>query len=216
MDEIYHCFFELVTMYAPEMDVVISDDGVARCFWGDGPSIYRRYHDAEWGMPVGDDRLLFEKLCLEGFQAGLSWLTILERREGFRSAFYGFDIESVAAMGKSDVDRLVSDTGIIRHRGKIEATIDNARKTLDVIAELGSLAALIWTYEPNRPTPIRDATTPESTALAQDLKKRGFSFVGPTTMHAFMQAMGLVNDHFSECHARDRVAAARRSFVRPA
>jgi DNA-3-methyladenine glycosylase I len=166
-------------------------------------------------MPVDDDRHLFEKLCLEGFQAGLSWLTILRRREEFRSAFHGFDIKRVAAMGESDVERLLADRGVIRHRGKIESTINNAKRALEVIAELGSLGALVWAYEPDRPTSIRDVATPESTALAKDLKKRGFSFVGPTTMYAFMQAMGMVNDHIRECHAWEIVDRARRSFVRP-
>ena len=198
------------------MDVLLGDDGVARCWWGDSPDIYREYHDVEWGMPVDDDRLLFEKLCLEGFQAGLSWLTILRRREGFRSAFRSFDIERVAAMETADVDRLLGDAGIIRHRGKIESAINNAQRALDVIEELGSLGALVWSYEPDRPTSIRDATTPESTALAKDLKKRGFRFVGPTTVYAFMQAMGIVNDHLPECDAGERVDRARRSFVRPA
>ncbi|MDJ0664031.1 MAG: DNA-3-methyladenine glycosylase I [Acidimicrobiia bacterium] len=198
------------------MDVLVGDDGVARCWWADSPDIYRTYHDDEWGMPVDDDTLLFEKLCLEGFQAGLSWLTILERREGFRSAFRGFDIERVAAMRRADVDRLLGDAAIIRHRGKIESTLNNAKRTLEVIQELGSLGALVWAYEPDRPTSIRDATTPESTALAKDLKNRGFSFVGPTTVYAFMQAMGIVNDHLPECDARERVETARRGFLRPA
>lgn len=197
------------------MDAVMGDDGVARCWWGDSPAIYRRYHDAEWGMPVDDDRLLFEKLCLEGFQAGLSWLTILKRRDGFRLAFHGFDIASVAAMGESDIERLLGDPGIIRHRGKIESAINNAIRALEVITELGSLGAMVWAYEPERPTSIRDAITPESTALARNLKKRGFSFVGPTSVYALMQAMGIVNDHLPECAAWGRVDSARRSFVRP-
>ncbi len=198
------------------IEITLGDDGVPRCSWGDSPEIYRRYHDDEWGTPVDDDRLLFEKLCLEGFQAGLSWLTILKRREGFRTAFYRFDIDRVAAMEPADVDRLVHDTGIIRHRGKIESTINNAIRAREVIAELGSLGALVWSYEPDRPTSIRDAITSESTALSKDLKKRGFSFVGPTTAYAFMQAMGIVNDHLRECHAWERVDAARAEFVRPA
>jgi DNA-3-methyladenine glycosylase I len=197
------------------MDVVMGDDGVARCWWGDSPDIYRIYHDDEWGTPVGDDRVLFEKLSLEGFQAGLSWLTILKRRDGFRSAFHGFDIGLVAGMGDTDVERLLQDTGIIRHRGKIESTINNAKRAQEIIVELGSLGALVWSYEPETPTSIRDATTPESTALAKDLKKRGFSFVGPTTVYAFMQAMGIVNDHLPECHAWQRVDQARRRFARP-
>ena len=202
-------------MYPAGMDVVIGDDGLGRCWWGDGPDIYRRYHDDEWGMPVDDDRLLFEKLCLEGFQAGLSWLTILKRREAFREAFHGFNIAEVAALGETDVERLLADSGIIRHRGKIESAINNANRALEVVSELGSLGALVWSYEPDRPTSIRDATTPESTALAKDLKKRGFSFVGPTTVYAFMQAMGIVNDHLPECGAWERVDAARNVFARP-
>jgi DNA-3-methyladenine glycosylase I len=196
-------------------EVVIGDDGVPRCWWGDGPDIYRAYHDDEWGLPVDDDRTLFEKLCLEGFQAGLSWLTILKRREGFRAAFHGFDIDRVAAMGERDVERLLQDNGIIRHRGKIESTINNARMAQAVRDELGSLGALVWSYEPEAPTSIRESTTPESKALAKDLKKRGFSFVGPTTVYAFMQAMGIVNDHLPACHAREAVDQARQGFVRP-
>jgi len=196
-------------------EVVIGDDGIPRCWWGDGPDIYRTYHDDEWGLPVDDDRTLFEKLCLEGFQAGLSWLTILKRREGFRAAFHGFDIDRVAAMGEGDVERLLQDTGIIRHRGKIASTINNARMAQAVRDELGSLGALVWSYEPEPPTSIRESTTPESKALAKDLKKRGFSFVGPTTVYAFMQAMGIVNDHLPECHAWEKVDTARQAFVRP-
>jgi len=166
-------------------------------------------------MPVADDRLLFEKLCLEGFQAGLSWLTILKRRERFRAAFHRFEIDRVAEMTEADVERLLQDEGIIRHRAKIESTINNAQCVQEVIAEMGSLAALVWSYEPTKPTSIRDATTPESTALAKDLKKRGFSFVGPTTVYAFMQAMGIVNDHLPECEAWERSDAARKVFSRP-
>ena len=187
-----------------------------RCSWGDSPDIYRAYHDDEWGFPVDDDRLLFEKLCLEGFQSGLSWLTILKRREGFRSAFYGFDIDRVAAMGPADVERLLQNTGIIRHRGKIESTINNARRAQEIIAEVGSLGALVWSYEPDPGNAILAANTAESTALSKDLKNRGFSFVGPTTAYAFMQAMGIVNDHLPECHAWEPVDRARTEFVRPA
>jgi DNA-3-methyladenine glycosylase I len=196
-------------------EVATGDDGVRRCWWGDSPEIYRSYHDEEWGQPVDDDRLLFEKLCLEGFQAGLSWLTILKRREGFRAAFHSFDIDRVAAMSDAEVERLLQDEGIIRHRGKIESTINNARRAQEVIGELGSFGSLVWSYEPEDPTSIRDATTPESTALAKDLKKRGFRFVGPTTVYAFMQAMGIVNDHLPDCDAWKRVDGARRRFVRP-
>jgi DNA-3-methyladenine glycosylase I len=196
-------------------EVVIGDDGIPRCWWGDGPDIYRAYHDDEWGFPVDDDRMLFEKLCLEGFQAGLSWLTILKRREAFRAAFHQFDLDRVAAMVERDVERLLQDSGIIRHRGKIESTINNARMALAVCDEMGSLGALVWSYEPEAPTSIREPATPESKALAKDLKKRGFSFVGPTTVYAFMQAMGIVNDHLPDCHAHQPVDDARRKFARP-
>jgi DNA-3-methyladenine glycosylase I len=197
------------------IEITVGDDGIPRCSWGDSPEIYREYHDEEWGHPVDSDRTLFEKLCLEGFQAGLSWLTILKRREGFRAAFHSFDVDRVAEMTEGDVERLLQDTGIIRHRGKIESTINNARRAREVIAELGSLGALAWSYEPSGKRSILDATTEESTALAKDLKKRGFSFVGPTTVYAFMQAMGIVNDHLPECHAWVEVEAARARFVRP-
>jgi DNA-3-methyladenine glycosylase I len=196
-------------------EVVAGDDGVPRCWWGDRPDIYRTYHDEEWGLPVSDDRTLFEKLCLEGFQSGLSWLTILKRREGFRAAFHGFDIDRVATMTERDVARLLQDRDIIRHRGKIEATVNNARRAQEVIDEYGSFGALVWSYEPEQPTSVRDATTAESTALAKDLKKRGFRFVGPTTVYAFMQAMGIVNDHLPDCHAWESVDRARAKFVRP-
>ena len=197
------------------METVIGDDGVGRCWWGESPEIYRVYHDEEWGTPIADDRVLFEKLCLEGFQAGLSWLTILKRREGFRAAFHNFEIDRVAAMTEVDVERLLQDTGIIRHRGKIESTINNARRAQDVVEELGSLGSLVWSYEPQHPTTVGDAFTPESTALSKDLKKRGFSFVGPTTAYAFMQAMGIVNDHLPDCDAWERVDKARQGFTRP-
>lgn len=197
-------------------EVTIGDDEIPRCWWGDSPAIYRAYHDDEWGLPVDDDHVLFEKLCLEGFQAGLSWLTILKRREGFRAAFHDFDIDRVASMGEADVSRLLHDTGIIRHRGKIESTINNAQRAQEVRDELGSLGALVWSYEPDRPTTVSESVTPESKALAKDLKKRGFSFVGPTTVYAFMQAMGIVNDHLPNCHVWETVDEARRRFVRPA
>jgi len=197
------------------IEIVVGDDGIPRCSWGDGPEIYRSYHDDEWGYPVDDDRFLFEKLCLEGFQSGLSWLTILKRREGFRAAFYGFDIDEVADMGPDDVERLLQDTGIIRHRGKIESTINNAQRAQQVVVEFGSLGALVWSYEPRGQRSPLASSTPESTVLAKDLKKRGFSFIGPTTVYAFMQAMGIVNDHLPECHAWEPVEAARTAFPRP-
>ncbi|MFQ5558348.1 MAG: DNA-3-methyladenine glycosylase I, partial [Acidimicrobiales bacterium] len=183
--------------------LVVGPDGRSRCWWaGDDPD-YLAYHDEEWGRAVVDDTRLFEKLCLEGFQAGLSWLTILRKRESFRAAFSGFDIERVAAYGASDVDRLLDDAGIVRHRGKIESTINNARRAIELARVEGSLAGYVWRHEPGEPegdtgpgdgSPV-PSITPTSTRLAKDLKKRGWSFVGPTTVYAFMQAMGLVNDH---------------------
>ncbi|MBT8337229.1 MAG: DNA-3-methyladenine glycosylase I [Gemmatimonadetes bacterium] len=196
-----------------------------RCFWvPDGDALYRAYHDDEWGMPVGDDTRLFEKLSLEGFQAGLSWRTILGKRDEFRRAFAGFDIASVADFGGEDVGRLLGNAGIVRHRGKIEATIHNAARALDIIDEFGSLAAYFWRFEPEAETRPRHLTetvlrtmavTPESRALSKDLRKRGWKFVGPTTVYAFMQAMGLVNDHEEGCAARARIEAARDAFDRP-
>ncbi|NND02291.1 MAG: DNA-3-methyladenine glycosylase I [Acidimicrobiia bacterium] len=198
------------------MNAVMGEDGVARCWWGVSTPDYRAYHDHEWGMPVDDEFLLFEKLCLEGFQSGLSWLTILRKRDDFRRVFRGFDYTEVAAMDESDVERLLQDASIIRHRGKIEATINNALRALEVRNEMGSLGALMWSYEPADRIPTElVATTEESTAMAKELKRRGFRFVGPTTAYAFMQAMGLVNDHLVACEARERVAGARATFVRP-
>ncbi len=197
------------------IEIITGDDGVPRCSWGDTPEIYRDYHDDEWGFPVDDDRLLFEKLCLEGFQAGLSWLTILKRREGFRTAFRGFNIDAVAEMTEVDVERLVQDTGIIRHRGKIESTINNAQRAQEIIEDVGSLGALVWSFEPPVASTILEATTNESKALSKELKRRGFSFVGPTTAYAFMQAMGIVNDHLPKCHVWQDVEESRRSFARP-
>ena len=190
-------------------------DGVVRCGWGNGTSDYLAYHDEEWGRPVDDDVRLFEKLSLEGFQSGLSWITILRKRPAFREAFAGFDIQQVARFGEQDVSRMLDDTGIVRHQGKIRSTINNAQRSLEVIDEFGSLGALIWSFEPDARPPTWDATTPESIALAKDLKRRGFSFVGPTTAYAFMQAMGLVNDHWSGCVVRDDVEEERTVFVRP-
>lgn len=182
-----------------------------------GDDAYQAYHDSEWGYPQGDDIRLFEKVCLEGFQSGLSWLTILRKRENFRSAFAGFDPVTVAKFGPSDIDRLLADAGIVRHRGKIEATINNAGRTLELIDEFGSLAAYFWSYEPQRRVPPRDipAVTEVSTALSKDLKARGWKFVGPTTAYAFMQAMGLVNDHMEGCDARTAVETAREQFEKP-
>jgi DNA-3-methyladenine glycosylase I len=204
--------------------IVVGDDGIARCWWcGDDP-LYRRYHDLEWGRPVDDDRRLFEKLCLEGFQAGLSWLTILRKRENFRKAFEGFDIEAVARFGARSVDRLLADPGIVRNRAKIQATINNARRCLELLAEFDSLAGYLWRFEPDgrsRP-PVLDraalleiADSPESRAMSRDLRRRGWSFVGPTTAYAFMEAMGLVNDHLDRCDVRMAVERERREFQRP-
>jgi DNA-3-methyladenine glycosylase I len=196
-------------------EVIHSEDGVARCWWGDSTPDYRRYHDDEWGVPVDDDRLLFEKLCLEGFQSGLSWLTILRKREAFREVFHRFDPARVAAMSDADVDRLLQDARIIRHRGKIESAINNAGRALELADEWGSLGAFFWSFEPDPCARIIDSKTPESIEMARQLKRRGFSFVGPTTAYAFMQAMGIVNDHLPGCDAHPTVDAARAGFVRP-
>ncbi|MFN8224635.1 MAG: DNA-3-methyladenine glycosylase I [Gaiellales bacterium] len=205
--------------------LVRNEDGVVRCWWGGGDhDDYRAYHDAEWGMPVVDDRRLFEKLCLEGFQSGLSWLTILRKREAFRRAFAGFDFEVVADYGEREVERLLGDASIVRHRGKIEASINNAGRAVELVAQEGSLAAYAWSFEPAlgvRPERItqgwlmEQAQTDASRAMAKDLKKRGWRFVGPTTVYAFMQAMGLVNDHLDGCHARAAVETARAQLLRP-
>ncbi len=192
--------------------------GIVRCAWCAATPEYRRYHDEEWGFPVTDERRLFEKLCLEGFQAGLSWLTILNKREAFRAAFANFDAERVARFGERDVQRLLADAGIVRHRGKIESVINNARRVIELRDECGSLAAYAWRHEP--PAASRSkrvtlaamraiTTSPESIAMSKDLKRRGWSFVGPTTVYAFMQAMGLVNDHLDGCAVRDAALAAR-------
>jgi DNA-3-methyladenine glycosylase I len=185
-------------------------DGRLRCSWALSAAEYVEYHDDEWGFPAADDQALFEKLCLEGFQAGLSWITILRKRPAFREAFLHFDIEKVAAMGDTDVERLVLDAGIVRHRGKIASTINNARRAIEAQDECGSLAAYLWRWEPAAP-----GSTAEAAALSRDLKKRGWTFVGPTTVYAFMQAMGMVNDHVEGCWGRPAVDAARRRFMRP-
>lgn len=197
--------------------------GVTRCWWCVGDPLYEAYHDTEWGFPAVGDNRLYENICLDGFQAGLSWLTILRKRESFRAAFAGFEIERVARFNKRTVDRLLRDAGIIRHRGKIEAAINNARRAIELIEEFGSLAAYVWRYEPSpraRTKAVTRATMPttsaESIALSKDLKRRGWSFVGPTTLYAFMQAMGLVDDHLIGCDVRPRVESARQAFVRPA
>ena len=195
----------------------MGEGGILRCWWAGTDPLYVDYHDREWGFPVTEDVRLFEKLSLEGFQAGLSWLTILRKRENFRSAFAGFDIRRVAGFGETDVARLLDDAGIVRHRGKIEATINNARRTLELIDEFGSLASYVWSYAPDRPGPPADlpSITPESTAMSKDLKKRGWKFVGPTTVYAFMQAMGLVNDHLTGCAIRPRAERSRKETETP-
>jgi DNA-3-methyladenine glycosylase I len=182
--------------------LVHGDDGVVRCAWGDSTPDYRIYHDAEWGRPVADDTRLFEKLCLEGFQSGLSWLTILRKRENFRAAFAGFDFYAVARFTEDDVERLLQDAGIIRHRGKIEATINNAQRAVEMTEAEGSLAHFVWAYDDPKP-------------FAKELKKRGWRFVGPTTVYAFMQAMGVVNDHAPGCDAREACERERAAFTRP-
>lgn len=196
-----------------------------RCSWPGEDPLYVRYHDEEWGRPVANDTRLFEKICLEGFQAGLSWITILRKREHFRAAFSGFDPEAVARFTAKDVRRLLEDEGIIRHRGKIESTINNARRALALIDEKGSLASYFWSWEPaaiERPRRVTRAslmkmtTSAQSVAMSKDLKRRGWSFVGPTTSYAFMQAMGLVNDHIEDCHVRVEIERTRKKFIRPA
>lgn len=220
-----------------EARLISGADGRARCWWPGADPDYLAYHDREWGRPVVDDVRLFEKLCLEGFQAGLSWLTILRKRESFRAAFCGFDIAAVAAFGSDDVERLLGEAGIVRHRGKIASAVNNARRAAELIAEFGSLAAYIWSWEPNagdglaNDSAVSDpaacdlaasdgewsmpSVTPASTALARDLKRRGWSFVGPTTVYAFMQSVGLVNDHVPGCFARAECQAERAALSVP-
>ena len=193
-----------------------ADDGQMRCRWCLATSEYLHYHDTEWGFPVADDRHLFEKLSLEAFQSGLSWRTILAKRDNFRAAFEGFDIDTVARFGEKDVERLLTDAGIVRHRGKIEAVINNARCAQTLIAQEGSLAAYVWSYEAPHTAPFQLASTSAaSVALSKDLKKRGWKFVGPTTVYAFMQAVGLINDHAQACVIRAQVDLTRVKFQRP-
>jgi DNA-3-methyladenine glycosylase I len=207
-----------------ETGITIGEDGKGRCHWHGNLPDYLRYHDEEWGRPVVNDNRLFEKICLEGFQSGLSWLTILRKRENFRAAFAGFDFEKVALFTDEDVERCVADAGIIRHRGKIVSTINNARRAIELRDEFGSLAHYFWSYEPShnerpkvvdRATIMANPTTPTSVAISKNLKKRGWTFVGPTTVYAFMQAMGLVNDHLEGCYCRSEVEAMREALVRP-
>jgi DNA-3-methyladenine glycosylase I len=202
----------------------VDADGVARCWWGASDALYREYHDTEWGRPVADDRRLFEKLCLEGFQAGLSWITILRKRANFRTAFDDFDIERVAHYDEARMEQLMADPGIVRNRAKIAATVNNARRCLELDDEFGSLAAYVWRFEPAadaRPAVLDHAafaemgTSGAAIALSKDLRKRGWAFVGPTTVQSFMQAMGLVNDHLEGCDIRAAAERDRAAFHRP-
>lgn len=193
-------------------------DGKPRCQWCEAAAEFFHYHDTEWGFPVADDQRLFEKICLEGFQSGLSWRTILVKRENFRKAFHGFDFNKVARFTQRDVTRLLKNEGIVRHRGKIEAVINNAKRARELVKQEGSLAAFFWKYEPDikqLAKPQTVSTSAESIALSKDLKKLGWKFVGPTTVYAFMQAMGLINDHVEGCVVRARVETARKRFKRP-
>jgi DNA-3-methyladenine glycosylase I len=197
---------------------IAGPDGKPRCRWCAAAPEFLAYHDTEWGFPVGDDRRLFEKLSLEGFQSGLSWRTILAKRGNFRAAFHDFDFDRIARYTGRDVARLLEDEGIVRHRGKIEAVIGNARQARELVEREGSLAAFVWRYEPDPKRlakPQTVSTSAEATALSKDLKKLGWKFVGPTTVYAFMQAMGLINDHVAGCVVRTRVERARESFRRP-
>jgi DNA-3-methyladenine glycosylase I len=206
----------------PASGVVTGDDGMARCWWCAGDPLYIAYHDREWGRPVFDDQRLFEKICLEGFQAGLSWLTILRKRENFRKAFRSFEIEAVARLNSRSVDRLMTDAGIVRNRAKIEATINNARRCLELQASFGTFSSYVWGFAP----PERDGgldlkrllaitTCSEAVAMSKDLKRRGWTFVGPTTIYSFMEAMGLVNDHVDACDLRPAVEEGRAAARRP-
>jgi DNA-3-methyladenine glycosylase I len=197
---------------------ILGPDGKSRCRWCGGAPEFLDYHDTEWGFPVNDDRRLFEKLSLEGFQSGLSWRTILAKRENFRAAFHDFDFDRIARFAQRDVDRLLKDAGIVRHRGKIEAVISNARQAQELVKQEGSLAAFIWRYEPDVKQlagPQTASTSGEAIALSKILKKQGWKFVGPTTVYAFMQAMGLINDHVEDCVIRAKVERARRTFRPP-
>ena len=197
---------------------IVGPDGKSRCRWCGAAPEFLAYHDTEWGFPVSDDQRLFEKLSLEGFQSGLSWRTILAKRENFRAAFHDFDIDRIARFTQRDITRLLKDTGIVRHRGKIEAVINNARQARTLVKQEGSLAAFVWRYEPDpkqRAEPQTASTSAESLALSKDMKKLGWKFVGPTTAYAFMQAMGLINDHVEDCVIRAKVERARKRFKRP-
>lgn len=201
--------------YTPHIQT--GEDGVSRCWWCGEHDDYIAYHDTEWGLPKDNDHRLFEKICLEGFQSGLSWLTILRKRENFRSAFKDFDFEKVARYNSTSVKRLLKDAGIVRHRGKIESTINNARRAREMVEEFGSLAAFFWQFEPDTHSIFdgRVSQTTESKLMSKELKKRGWSFVGPTTAYAFMQSLGIVNDHLPGCESFETVEKARRKFKRP-
>jgi DNA-3-methyladenine glycosylase I len=211
-------------MPEPVDGVLRGEDGVARCWWADSDPLFRGYHDGEWGRPVVDDRRMFEKICLEAFQSGLSWLTILRKRENFRRAFEGFEPEAVARFDEARINRLMADPGIVRNRPKILATVNNARRCLEAVAEFGSLSAHLWSFEPDvssRP-PVMDratlmtlSTSPESVAMSKDLRRRGWAFVGPTTLYAMMQSNGIVNDHLAGCHVRAEVESERAGLRRP-
>jgi len=197
---------------------IVGPDGKLRCRWCAAAPEFLGYHDAEWGFPVGDDHRLFEKLSLEGFQSGLNWRTILAKRENFRAAFHHFDFDRLARFTRRDIDRLLKDEGIVRHRGKIEAVVNNARRARELVKQEGSLAAFIWRYEPDAKRLARPQTasaSAESLALSKALKKQGWTFVGPTTVYAFMQATGLINDHVEDCVIRAKVERARNNFIRP-
>ena len=197
---------------------IVASDGKPRCLWCGAAPEFLDYHDTEWGFPVSDDYRLFEKLSLESFQSGLSWRTILAKRENFRTAFHDFDFDRIARYTQGDLNRLLKDEGIVRHRGKIEAVINNALRTQELIKREGSLAAFIWRYEPGNKQlaqPQTVSTSAESLALSKELKKQGWKFIGPTTVYAFMQAMGLINDHVEDCVIRAKVERARNSFRRP-
>lgn len=199
-------------------NTVKGPDGKIRCQWCSSAPEFFDYHDKEWGYPVKDDHRLFEKLCLEGFQSGLSWRTILAKRDNFRDAFNNFDFNKIAKFNQRDVNRLLKNEGIVRHRGKIEAVINNARRAQELVQQEGSLAAFFWRYEPDPaklPKPQTASTSDESINLSKDLKKLGWKFVGPTTVYAFMQAMGLINDHVEKCVFRTKVESARNRFKRP-
>lgn len=199
-------------------EIYLGPDGKSRCHWCGGAPEFLAYHDTEWGFPVSDDRRLFEKLSLESFQSGLSWRTILAKRENFRAAFLDFDFDNIARFTQRDVTRLLKDEGIVRHRGKIEAVINNAQKAQAIVKQEGSLAAFLWRYEPDAKhlaKPQTVSTSVQSITLSKDLKKLGWKFVGPTTVYAFMQAMGLINDHAQDCVTRAKVARARKGFKPP-